>query len=326
MKNRIILSARPAVLFFLALSLAAPALAQATAAPRHVAAPHTDPIKNVFWQPDHLEQGSPMLITCELSGGAVRVTGTWRGKRLTFFRTEKPRLWYALAGVDIDAQPGPHELKVSALMRTGKWASSTKTVTLEPGNFGSGDVQVPEQYVQPDPSEQKQIDGDSLMKKRAFAREIKLPLWSGGFSRPIDAQPTPSFGETRLMNEEKSSRHLGTDYPAKEGTPVLASNSGVVVLARSLFYEGNCVIVNHGQRFFTVYMHLSRIDVSEGHRVRKEQRVGLSGATGRVTGPHLHFEAEWDGMPVDPVQLLHLTLPDLTPAQRRRAQQVGASR
>jgi murein DD-endopeptidase MepM/ murein hydrolase activator NlpD len=312
--------ARHAGCFVVALSLGAPLVAQ------HAGEPRAEPIKNVFWQPDQLQQGSPMFITCELSGAAARVTGVWRGKKLTFFRTEKPRLWYALAGVDLDTQPGPYDLKISALMRTGKWASSVKSVTVEPGNFSAGNVQVPEQYVQPSPEERKQIERDAVFKKRAFAREIRMPLWSGGFSQPIDAPSTPSFGETRLMNEEKTSRHLGTDYPAKEGTPVRASNSGVVVLARSLFYEGNCVIINHGQRFFTVYMHLSRIDVREGRRVRKEQRIGLSGATGRVTGPHLHFEAEWDGIPVDPLQLLHLTLPDLTPAERRRAQLVEQRR
>jgi murein DD-endopeptidase MepM/ murein hydrolase activator NlpD len=267
-----------------------------------------------------------MLITCELGGSAKRVTATFRGKRIAFFRSEGPRLWYALAGVDLDTQPGPYDLKVSALMRTGKWASSVKSVTIEPGNFGASQVQVPEQYVEPGPEDQKQVGHDALLKKHAFARDSRLPLWSGGFAHPIDAPPTSSFGETHLMNEEKTSRHLGTDYPAKEGTPVSASNSGVVVLARPLFYEGNCVIVDHGLRFFSVYMHLSRIDVREGGRVRKDQRIGLSGATGRVSGPHLHFEAQWAGSAVDPVALQHLTMPDLTPAEHQRAHQVGQSR
>lgn len=282
----------------------------------------TESIKNVFWQPDQLQPGSPMFITCELNGAAVRVTATWHGKRLTFFHSEKPRIWYALAGVPMDLKPGPFDLKVSAHMRTGRWSSSTKSVTIGDANFGAGTVQVPDQYVQPSPTEQKQIAHDELLKKRAFARDIRLPLWSGNFIQPIEAPSTPSFGESRLLNEEKTSQHLGTDFPAKEGTLVRASNSGVVVLARSLFYEGNCVIINHGQMLFTVYMHLSRIDVREGARVRKGQRLGLSGATGRVSGPHLHFEVRWGSYPVDPVQFLHLTLPDLPAAERHRARHV----
>jgi Peptidase family M23 len=311
---------RPAALAILLLSLAVAAFAQ------HAAQTRTEPIKNVFWQPDQLQQGSPMLITCELAGAAQRVTATWRGKRIPFFPSEKPHIWYGLAGVDLDLQPGPYHLKVSALMRTGHWASSVKSVTIEAGNFSASQVQVPEQYVEPGPADQKQIEHDGLLKKQVFARDIRLPLWSGGFVQPIDAPPTASFGETHLMNEEKTSRHLGTDYPAKEGTLVKAANSGVVVLAQSLFYEGNCVIVNHGQRFFTIYMHLSQIDVREGARVSKDQRIGLSGATGRVTGPHFHFEAEWAGSAVDPVALQHLTMPDLTPAERHRAHQVAKSR
>jgi murein DD-endopeptidase MepM/ murein hydrolase activator NlpD len=285
---------------------------------QHAAKPRPEPIKNIFWQPDQPQQGVPLFVTCELTAAAVKVAGTWHGKRLTFFRSEKPHLWYALAGVDLDTQPGPYDLKVSAHLRTGRWASATKSVTIEPINATAGNVQVPEQYVQPSPEEQKQIEHDSVFKKRAFGLNTPRPLWSGGFAEPIDAPSTPSFGETRLMNEEKTSRHLGTDYPAKEGTTVRVSNSGVVVLARSMFYEGNIVIVNHGQRFFTVYMHLSRIDVHEGGRVRKGQTIGLSGATGRVSGPHLHFEAKWADSAVDPVQLVHLTLPDLKPAEHSR--------
>jgi hypothetical protein len=291
----------------------------ATALAQHSSGSLAEPIKNVFWQPDQPQQGSPLFVTCELTAAAVKVTGTWHGKRLTFFRGEKPHLWYALAGIDLDTQPGPYDLKVSAHLGTGRWASATKSVTIEPINASAGNVQVPEQYVQPSPQEQKQIDHDSVLKKRAFARDTPRPLWSGGFAEPIDAPSTPSFGETRLMNEEKTSRHLGTDYPAKEGTTVRVSNSGVVVLARSMFYEGNIVIINHGQRFFTVYMHLSRIDVHEGRRVRKGQTIGLSGATGRVSGPHLHFEVKWANSAVDPVQLVHLTLPDLRPAEHRKA-------
>jgi murein DD-endopeptidase MepM/ murein hydrolase activator NlpD len=278
-----------------------------------------EPIKNVFWQPDQLQQGSPMLITCEFNAAAVKVSALWQGQHLQFRRTEKPRIWYAFAAVPMDAHPGPYDLKVTARMYTGHWASSVKTVNIAAANFGAGSADVPQQYVEPDATQNREIDRDALFKKLALSRDIRLPLWSGNFIKPIDAQSTPSFGETRLLNEEKTSQHMGTDYPAKEGTPVHASNSGVVVLARSLYYEGNCVIINHGQRLFTIYMHLSRIDVREGRGVRKDERIGLSGATGRVTGPHLHFEVQIAGMPVDPIQFLALTLPDLPVAERRRA-------
>jgi murein DD-endopeptidase MepM/ murein hydrolase activator NlpD len=98
------------------------------------------------------------------------------------------------------------------------------------------------------------------------------------------------------------------DCRAASGTPVHAANSGMVVLAAPLYYEGNCVVIDHGLGLFTISMHLSRIDVHEGERVVKGQRLGLSGATGRVTGPHLHWAVRWQGAYLDPAKLLRMTL------------------
>jgi murein DD-endopeptidase MepM/ murein hydrolase activator NlpD len=127
----------------------------------------------------------------------------------------------------------------------------------------------------------------------------------------VNAKSTPSFGESRILNEEKSSLHRGTDFPVPEGTPVVASNSGTVVLATAMYYEGNCVVIDHGQRFFTIYMHLKQTDVRMGDKVEKGKRLGLSGATGRVTGPHMHLAVRWNGAYLDPVALLAMTLPKL---------------
>ena len=95
---------------------------------------------------------------------------------------------------------------------------------------------------------------------------------------------------------------------SRAGTPVRASNSGIVVLARPLYYEGNCVVIDHGQGLFTLSMHFSRIDVHEGQHVKAGDRLGLSGATGRVTGPHLHWAVRWQGAYLDPIKLLRLNL------------------
>ena len=98
------------------------------------------------------------------------------------------------------------------------------------------------------------------------------------------------------------------DFRAATGTPVRAGNSGVVVLARSLYYEGNCVVIDHGLGLFTISMHLSKITVHEGQHVSRGDRLGLSGATGRVTGPHLHWAVRWQGAYLDPAKLLLLDL------------------
>jgi murein DD-endopeptidase MepM/ murein hydrolase activator NlpD len=98
------------------------------------------------------------------------------------------------------------------------------------------------------------------------------------------------------------------DFRAATGTPVRAGNSGVVVLARPLYYEGNCVIIDHGQGLTTISMHFSRIDVHEGQHVAAGDQLGLSGATGRVTGPHLHWAVRWQGAYLDPAKLLRLDM------------------
>jgi murein DD-endopeptidase MepM/ murein hydrolase activator NlpD len=300
---------RLSVLLGIAASLTFPMWGQPSAHRSAATAAERPEVKNVFWQPDEVKQGSPVLITVELSGPGREVTGTWLGKRIRFAPSDKPRQWVALAGADVDQAPGTFELKVRATIR-GHIAQLRKPIEVKEAEFGTGEVKVAQDYVNPTPDEQKQIAHDDVLKGHAFAGLIARQLWNGNFIKPVDAESTPSFGETRMMNEEKTSRHLGTDFPVKEGTRVDASNAGVVALAAPLFYEGNCVILDHGDGLFTVYMHLEKMMVHRGERVRKHAPIGLSGRTGRVTGPHLHFEVVWNKSHLDPLELIALTLPD----------------
>jgi len=277
-------------------------------------------IKNAFWQPNDLQQGSPAFFTVELSRVPRRLSGKWIDKELTFFKSSNPKIWYALAGADLETPPNTYELNLTAVMANGKVVHDTKSINIEAGNFQTSEVQVPQNFVEPNDAEKKQIAEDQQFKNRAFAHLISTPEWSGNFITPVNAKSTPSFGATRLFNEELTSTHRGTDFPIKEGAPVVASNSGTVVLAKALFYEGNCVIIDHGQRFFTIYMHMSSIEVRAGQQLKKGTRIGLTGATGRVTGPHLHMGVRWNDAYLDPTKLLGLTLPKLhePPKTRRR--------
>ena len=276
-------------------------------------------IKNVFWQPNELQQGSVAFITVELERAPRRVTGKWIGKDLTFFKSDNPKIWYALVGADLETPPGTYDLTLTAVMAGGRAIHSLKKVDIGAANFRSGAVDVPENFVEPDAASKKQIVADQVLKNRAFSHFIAAPQWSGDFVTPVKAKPTESFGMTRVFNEELTSTHRGTDFPLNEGAPVVVSNSGTVVLAKELFYEGNCVIVDHGQRLFTIYMHLSKLEVKPGNKLGKGERLGLSGQTGRVTGPHLHMGVRWNGAYLDPTKLLGLTLPNLGPENRRAA-------
>jgi murein DD-endopeptidase MepM/ murein hydrolase activator NlpD len=305
------------ILFLSALALPASAQTHAT---RRPASPRDSVIHNVFWQPNELHQGSPIFLTVELEHPATRVTGNFLNKPITLFADSKNRkTWYALAGVPLETNPGDYGLDVTAKLAGGHVAHSTRQVKIAAGDFKTGDIEVPENYVNPTDTEQKQIAQDELLKKRAYAHTTPHPLWSGDFVKPVNAASTPSFGESRILNEEKTSLHTGTDFPTPEGTPVLLSNSGTVVLVHDLFYEGNTVIVDHGLGLFTVYLHMSRIDVHEGDKLDKSAKLGLSGASGRVTGPHLHVGVRWNGAWLDPVQLLSLTLPKTNTERRGHA-------
>jgi murein DD-endopeptidase MepM/ murein hydrolase activator NlpD len=251
--------------------------------------------------------GSPELILVE-ARGATGVDGEWLGRKLEFFRRREGRGWVALAGVDVEGPVGPSTLRISLRMAQGGMRDLSRPVEIHPARYRTSSLTVEQEFVEPGPEALKQIEEESQLKKTVFAVSAPKPLWTGNFRRPVAAPMGESFGTRRIFNGKLASVHKGLDFRARPGTAVRAGNSGVVVLARPLYYEGNCVVIDHGLGLFTISMHLSRIDVKEGQRVAKGDRVGLSGATGRVTGPHLHWAVQWQGAYLDPAKLLRMNL------------------
>jgi len=257
--------------------------------------------------PALVEAGSPELIRIDAVPQAT-IDGEWLGRKLEFFRGRGNRAWFALAGVDVEAPAGPSQLKITVRVAQSAARDLTRTVEIHPAHYRTGSLTVPPKFVEPDGEALKEIEAESQLKAKVFAASAEEPLWTGNFRAPVTAAPTDSFGTRRMFNGKLASIHKGMDYRAAMGTPVRAGNSGVVVLARPLYYEGNCVIVDHGLGLFTLSMHFSRIDAREGQHVAAGDRLGLSGATGRVTGPHLHWAVRWQGAYLDPAKLLRLDL------------------
>ncbi|MGP8173131.1 MAG: M23 family metallopeptidase [Terracidiphilus sp.] len=251
--------------------------------------------------------GSPELVRV-VAADAASVGGEWMGRKLEFFRGRDGRTWFALAGVDVEGAVGPSTLRISVRRSGGGVFDLTRAVEIHPAHYRTESLSVAPGFVEPGPEALKQIKADNQLKAKVFAVSAPQPLWVGSFHAPVAAPPTDSFGTRRMFNGKLASIHKGMDFRAATGTPVRASNSGVVVLARPLYYEGNCVVIDHGLGLYTLSMHLSRIDVKEGQRVAKGDRIGLSGATGRVTGPHLHWAVRWQGAYLDPAKLLRLDL------------------
>lgn len=251
--------------------------------------------------------GSPELIHVAAPASAA-LSGDWLGHPLTFFPARGGRGWFALAGIDVAASPGVSTLHITETLRDGATRDLSRDLTIEPGHYRTGELRVPPRFVEPPLSAIPAIHAEVALKKQVFAVSAPEPLWTGDFVAPVRAAPTDSFGTRRTFNGTLASIHKGMDFRARTGTPVRSSNDGVVVLARKLYYEGNCVAIDHGLGLFTIAMHLSRIDVHEGERVAKGQLLGLSGATGRVTGPHLHWAVRWEDTYLDPAKLLRMNL------------------
>jgi len=256
--------------------------------------------------------GSPELICVHLPSGAAsdgeRPEGTWLGQNLQFFRGRDGDAWYALAGVDVQAQTGSSTLQISARTAAGAPTDLSRSVEILPAHYRTETIDVAPKFVEPGPDEMTRIKAERALKDKVFESSAAEPLWSNDFRAPVHAAQTDSFGTRRTFNGKLASIHEGMDFRAAQGTPVRAGNSGIVVLAQPLYYEGNCVVIDHGLGLFTISMHLSRIDVHEGEHVMTGQLLGLSGATGRVTGPHLHWAVRWQNAYLDPAKMLHLDL------------------
>ena len=291
----------------LAAALAFPAVASVAA------------LQAVSWTPQKIVNGSPCLFRVQMATVPLSLTGRWQGRDLAFVASADRNVWYALAGVDVETKPGHYALEVQATLPNGARVRQRKMVAVGRAKFAKEKLRVPERYVEPDAGSRVRIEADHELKRVAFAHEMPTAAWSGNFRPPVDSAISEHFGTRRSFNGKLASIHRGLDYRALPGTPVMAANSGVVVLAHELFYEGNCVIIDHGQQFATIYMHLSQLQVSEGQKVEKGQEIGLSGASGRTTGPHLHVAARWQGAYLDPAQLWSLRLPDLHAASLSRA-------
>jgi hypothetical protein len=265
---------------------------------------------SVRMTPSVLANGAPCIITVVLTREASTVTGKWQGHPVAFFSSSDRRTWFAIAGVDVEVTPGTYPLAIDAELEDGSHRTLHQDVIVEEAPYEKVPLSVPDKFVEPNAAALKKIATDKIVKDKAFANSASTPQWLGDFLPPLRHAPeSDSFGNQRIFNGKLASVHRGLDYHARPGTPVAAINSGRVVLARPLYYEGGCVVVDHGMGLMSVYMHLSKIEVSVGRRVRRGQIIALSGATGRVTGPHLHLGIRWEGSYLDAAKLFQLQMP-----------------
>ena len=242
-------------------------------------------------------QGSLLLVTLRSAKPLGEVAGKWNERDVPFWRAGREEkaasgsdVRRALLGVDLQKPAGEYELTVAGQMQSGQAVSCRATVKVEEGHFATENLTVKKQFVEPDPEQVARAEAETKRLREIFDRVTPKRLWEGPFRVPLDGEfKGTNFGRRRVLNGQPGSPHTGVDFPAPTGTPVHAAQSGRVVLAEPLYFSGNTVIVDHGLGIYTFYCHFSEIDAKVGESVKAGTVLGKVGATGRVTGPHLHW-------------------------------------
>jgi peptidase M23-like protein len=262
----------------------------------------------VAWRPAIPVQGSLVLLGVRAPGdsGVRGVRGEVAGQALQF---ELRDGWFrAIGGIPLSAR-GHVPARLVLERASGARVVVTRDVPVGPRRAPSERLETDPKFVQPPASLAPRLRAEREIVRGLKRRTQARPrLWSGPFVPPRPGAVTDPFGVGRVFNGRLRSRHLGADFAGAVGDSVLATNRGVVVYAGDLYFNGTTVFVDHGAGLLTAYLHLSRILVAPGDTVSTGELLGLVGATGRVTGPHLHWFASYGAVTVDPVDLLQLDL------------------
>jgi len=255
-----------------------------------------------------ITNGNPLLVqidTRKLGAPVTAVGLIFQDRKFSVYPHPVSPVHYrfGLIGIPYRQEPGPAKLILKWTNDTGEHA---QTIPFEiiAGKYRTDVLKVDHTRVNPSKKNIKRTRKEARRIVQTYADGSSARLWNGAFQLPMSSKITSPFGNRRLFNKQLKSYHNGVDFRAPVGTPVFAANSGVVKIAENLFYSGNVVIVDHGNLIFTIYAHLSKIEVTAGQQIGKGQQLGLTGATGRVSGPHLHWGVKVNGTAVNPIQFI----------------------
>jgi murein DD-endopeptidase MepM/ murein hydrolase activator NlpD len=270
--------------------------------------------------------GSLIRLTIDRLAGngdsAVSFAGTMAGEPIHFREASNGR-WQALAAIPIDASDSviasvviTHASeRVDTVHTTLKYPHHPPPAPQSRGRSpGASRLHVDPKFTRIDAANDARVEHENELARDVGHRAQETPqLFTLPFLRPRPSRVTSQFGTGRVFNGKVSSSHLGVDYRGAVGDPILAANRGVVALVAEFFLAGNVVYIDHGNGIVTGYFHMSEPQVAIGDTVERGQQIGLVGATGRVTGPHLHWSARFGALTIDPADLLSLSAPFVSP-------------
>jgi murein DD-endopeptidase MepM/ murein hydrolase activator NlpD len=253
-------------------------------------------------------QGQAVELVYPSEPDLVRVEAVWKGYTVPF--AKRGDTWLTVIGVDLDTKAGENAALVTFHYKDGHSRTQGELISVTQQQFPTTELKVEERYVQLTPEDEARAKEEGDETAKIYATLTPEIFWTEPFIAPIPgAKDGRNFGHRRVFNGEPRAPHAGADLRATTGTPIYAANRGRVVLAKELFYSGNAVFIDHGLGLYTTYLHLSRIDVAPGQIIERGQQLGLAGATGRVTGPHLHWGVRVVDARVDPFSLLKIGQP-----------------
>jgi len=253
-------------------------------------------------------QGQALEMSFPLEPGLTGMTVRWSGHQVPFIRSGDH--WVAIVGVDLDSKPGDHAVDLTYAYEDGHTRVVREPVQVRAEQYPTTELQVEERYGNPNPEDQARAEREAAETSAIYDTFTPERYWTEAFEVPVHgAKDGRNFGHRRVFNGQPRAPHSGADLRAGTGTPIYAANRGRVVLAKNLFFSGNAVFIDHGYGLFTTYLHLSEIDVKVGDMVELGQQLGQAGATGRVTGPHLHWGVRLVDARVDPFSLVKLGAP-----------------
>ena len=250
------------------------------------------------------KQGDACLARASGSSSLKSIHGQFQGERFSMAFNNETGTYEGLIGIDMSTSPGTYEIRVIATDGDNRVYSSALALRVEKVDFGTQTLSLPPSVVDLDAKTLERVNRETRKLEALFQTSRNERLWKTVFIRPVEGKISTGFGLTRIINGRRRSPHTGVDLRAEEGTSLLATNQGAVVLVDELFFSGKSVILDHGWGLYSMYFHLSEALVKEGDLVRPGAILGRVGSTGRSTGPHLHWGIRINGARVDPLSLL----------------------
>jgi murein DD-endopeptidase MepM/ murein hydrolase activator NlpD len=235
--------------------------------------------------------------------GLSSVEARWAEQNIPFYALA-PGSFAAIIGVDLEAKPGVSKITITATNDAGRQRRAETIVHTLSKAFRQESFTVASSFDQLSPEALELIRIERADFALAFSTPATERFWEAPFIRPVPQESSSSFGYRRIINGKPRAPHTGADLRAPIGTEVLAANHGRVVLTGDYFFAGKSVVLDHGGGLYTMYFHLSELKVDAGAMVRRGDVLALSGMSGRVTGPHLHWAARLGTARVDPMELI----------------------